>query len=100
MKDAEAVTFAAARLDRAGHLREDAAAQAALWADPAGRCLAIWRGKPLFDTREGMRLGWLPTGDPVVAAEPSPSIFLGLEDGAPRFARDLAQWDGDGAPAA
>lgn len=94
MRDAEAVTFASAALDRAAHLRSDPSAQIALWADPGALCLPIWRGKPLFDESEGLALGWLSTGDPVVAAEPGPAIFLGLERGKPLFARDLASWGG------
>jgi NAD+ diphosphatase len=94
MKDAEAVTFAAATLDRAAHLRGDAAAQAALVADPRALCLPFWRGRPLLDVRAGLALGWLGAAHPVVAAEGGPSIFLGLDAGAPRFARDLADWAG------
>ncbi len=96
MKDAEAVTFASGGLDRAAHLRGDAEAQAALWAAPAARCLAVWRGRPLFEAREDadLALAWLPPAHPVVAAEASAPIFLGLSRGAPLFARDLAAWPG------
>ncbi len=94
MKEAEAVTFAGATLDRAAQLRGDAAALATLEADPAARCLAIWRGRPLVDGRDGMALAWLPTRHPVFAAAPGPAIFLGRAAGAPLFARDLADWSG------
>jgi NAD+ diphosphatase len=94
MKDAEAVTFASATLDRAAHLRGDAAALAAMAADPAARCLAVWRGRPLFDTHGDLALGWLPPDHALFADEAGAPIFLGLAGGAPRFARDLAGWAG------
>ncbi len=97
MKDAEAVTFAGATLDRAAHLRGDPTALAALECDPRARCVAIWRGRPLVDTRDGMTLGWLPTAHPVFAAEVGAAIFLGLAAEIPHFARDLAAWTGPAA---
>lgn len=94
MRDAEAVTFAGAGLDRASGLRGDAAAIAALETAPEARTLALWRGRPLFDA--GQALAWLPAGHAVFAESPGAPIFLGLEDGAPRFARDLSGWAGPG----
>ncbi len=94
MKEAEAVTFAGATLDRAAQLRGDPAALAALEAGADARCLAIWRGRPLVDGGDGMALAWLPTGHPVFAGETGGAIFLGRLGGAPRFARDLAGWPG------
>lgn len=92
MRDAEAVTFAGAGLDRASGLRGDAAAVAAFEAAPEARTLALWRGRPLFD--QGAALAWLPVAHPLFAAAPGAPIFLGLEAGAPRFARDLSGWPG------
>jgi NAD+ diphosphatase len=92
MKDAESVTFAGGTLDRAAHLRGDAAALAA---DGAARCLALWRGKPLLDLGDAdspARLAWLALGSPVFAAAVEAGIFLGLDDGAPRFAREVPDW--------
>ncbi|MBP7001147.1 NAD(+) diphosphatase [Amaricoccus sp.] len=102
MRNAEAVTFAAAALDRAAHLRGDPAAQAALAADPAALALPVWRGRPLFDVSAEMRLAWAPPGHPVFAGETGESVFLGLLGDRPRFARDLASWPGPegGAPGA
>lgn len=99
MRDAEAVTFAGAGLDRASGLRGDAAGIAALEAAPEARTLALWRGRPLFEAGEAgaESLAWLPTHHPVFADGPGAPIFLGLHDGAPRFARDLAAWAGPGA---
>ena len=99
MRDAEAVTFAGAGLDRASALRGDAAALAALEATPEARTLALWRGRPLFEAVAAgeERLAWLPTDHGVFADAPGAPIFLGLVDGAPRFARDLVRWAGPGA---
>lgn len=99
MKDAEAVTFAGGRLDRAAHLRGDPEAQATLARVPGALRLPLWRGKPLFDTRAGLALGWLPAGHPILAGE-SGAVFLGLAPDGPRFAQDL-DWSGpeDGAEA-
>ena len=97
MKDAEAVTFAGATLDRAAHLRGDAAAQAAMEGDARARCLPIWRGRPLFETdATGAALGWLEPAHPLFGAANGRAIFLGLEGGAPRFAREIAGWPGSG----
>lgn len=104
MRNAETVTFAGGTLDRATHLRGDAAAQAEMGADIRARCLSVWRGKPLVDTRrEALRLGWLAMAEPLVAGAPGAAIFLGLgPDGTPHFARDVSHWPGpvDAAEAA
>jgi NAD+ diphosphatase len=78
-------------------LRGDAAAQAALAADPRARGLALWRGKPLLDTDDGLRLGWLPL-DAEVFAGAGPAVFLGIEGGAPRFALAVRDWQETPAP--
>ena len=98
MRDAEAVTFAGSRLDRASHLRADPAAQAALAADPRAVGLAVWRGRPLVDPA-ALRLAWRPLADPLFAAATGPAIFLGVADGAPLYAREIPDWD-DGPPPA
>jgi NAD+ diphosphatase len=93
MKDPEAVTFGGATLDRAAHLRGDDDAIAAMRAQPEARWVPFLGPKPLLDVREGaLRLGWLPLSSPVFATEGS-AIFLGLDAGAPRFARQIADWE-------
>lgn len=95
MRDAEAVTFAGGSLDRAAHLRGEAAALAA---DPRARCLALWRGKPLLDFAGPPRLAWLPLDAEVFRGGLDAAIFLGLDPGeapdagAPRFARAIPDW--------
>ncbi|MGY6632887.1 MAG: NAD(+) diphosphatase [Alkalilacustris sp.] len=99
MRLAEAVTFggtggsgAGAGLDRGAHLRADAAALAGLAADPAARVLPLWRGKPLIAGPGRDRAGWLEIGHVVAALAEEPALFLGLADGAPRFAVDVSGW--------
>lgn len=96
MKIGEQVTFGASGLDRAAALRGDADALAL--ALQKGRVLAVWRGKPLFQSEDGGLL-WLPSDHP--ALEPSDErVFLGLEDGRAYFAADISQWEpemGEGA---
>ena len=54
--------------------------------------LAIWRGKPLLwaDTREP---AFVPHDHPVFALADEEPIFLGLDDGKARFARDISNWE-------
>ncbi|NUB44720.1 NAD(+) diphosphatase [Fertoebacter nigrum] len=87
MRGAETVTFGGSGLDRAAERRGDAAAMAELWA--AGQVLPIWRGKPLLAGPDV--LGWLPPGHPVLA-QGGDAVFLGLDDGVPRFATDVSDW--------
>jgi NAD+ diphosphatase len=94
MRDAERVTFGGGGgLDRAAALRVDAARMAALQADPGTGVLPLWRGKPLL---AGDRLGLVPPGHPVLAAAAPDWLFLGIADGAARFAADLSGWEPSG----
>jgi NAD+ diphosphatase len=86
MKIAETVTFGGSGLDRNAPLRRDAAGLAE--ALKRGTILPVWRGKPLLD---GARPVWLPVGHPALA-EAGPPVYLGLDDGVPRFAADLSDW--------
>ena len=97
MKDAEAVTFAGGTLDRASRLRGDAAAQAALAPIRGrGRCRSGAASRcSLFG--DGTGLGWQPLGAALFRDAADEAIFLGLEDGAPRFARGIPDWPGLGA---
>ena len=86
-ESAAAMAFADSGLDRAAHLRGDAAALADLAA--RGRILPLWRGKPLI--REGHAAGWLAAGHPALALGEAP-VFLGLDDGQAVFAQDISDW--------
>jgi NAD+ diphosphatase len=96
MRIAETVTFGGSGLDRAAHLRGDAAAVEAMLRDPAARVLPVWRGKPLFagDPRD---LGWLAPGHAALSPADEAPAFLGL-DGGPRFAVDISAWQPEEIP--
>jgi NAD+ diphosphatase len=91
MQHAESVTFGGSGLDRAAALRGDGAAIGALMA--RGRVLPLWQGKPLVD---GDDLAWLALGHPALAMA-GPAVFLGLDEGIPRFAQDISAWQPDAA---
>ena len=97
MKHSESVTFGTSGLDRAAHLRGDAEALSSFLAGEAARVLPIWRGKPCLD-RETRALSWWPAGHEVFNAADEAPVFLGLDDGEPRFARDISGWDPDAIP--
>jgi NAD+ diphosphatase len=86
MRIAETVTFGGSGLDRHAALRRngDGLAQAL----DRGQVLPIWRGKPLII---GDQLAWVPAGHAVLALA-GPPIFLGMDEGTPRFAVDLSAW--------
>jgi len=86
MQIAETVTFGGSGLDRQAHLRKDPAALATALHD--GTVLALWRGKPLVAQD---RLVWLKPGHPALAQAES-QVFLGEDDGTPRFAADISAW--------
>lgn len=87
MRDAETVTFGGSALDRAAHLRADPAQLAKL--RESGTVLPMWRGKPLFQS--GERLAWMAPNSPVLAHS-GEIVFLGLDEGVPRFAADISDW--------
>ncbi len=89
MQIAETVTFGGSALDRAAQLRGDPGALAALLA--AGSVLPVWRGKPLFCGEGPGRAGWVPAGHSVLA-QGGATVFLGLDEGVARFARDISAW--------
>lgn len=92
MRHAEMVTFGGSALDRAGEVRGDPEALAALQADPAARAVLFWRGKVLIAPERPAELVRLPLDHPVLAEAEAPPILLGREDGAARFAFDISNW--------
>ncbi len=92
MRHAETVTFGGSALDRAGELRTDPDALVAAAADPAARTVLLWRGKPLVHTARPARLMRIKMDHPALGDAANPPIFLGREDGAPRFAHELSGW--------
>ena len=92
MRHAENVTFGGSLLDRAAGMRGDAAVIAAL--RDKGTVLPVWRGKVL---RDGAGLVWLGPDHPVLAGG-APQVFLGIDDGVPRFALDISSWQPEAEP--
>ncbi len=78
-----------ASLDRAAHLREDRDALIALRADPRARALPFRKRDPLLVGEDLGTLGWRRLDDPLVAG--AELIFLGLAQGAPRYAASLGE---------
>ncbi len=89
MQHSESVTFGGSNLDRGAQWRGDAARMAEFLA--TGSVLPLWRGKPLTD---GAGLVWIAPDHPVLTAA-GDSVFLGLDDGAARFAQDISAWQPD-----
>lgn len=96
MRLAETVTFGGSGLERAAHLRADTAALQDMWT--RALVLPVWRGKPLFLGGTYDALGWLPATHPQIAARQAGAIFLGQDEGGPRFAVDLSQWEPSALP--
>lgn len=79
--------YTGGRLDRAAHLREDAAWLAKTLADPASRFTLFWRGHALIEgdaTAPRAALLARPRG------QDAPWVFLGLLEGRPIFALDVS----------
>lgn len=91
MKHAETVTFGGSGLNRAAVGRADAATH---WADPATRCVVMWRGKPLVTPGKDALL-LVPTDHPIIADAAPDHVMLGVEDDGPLFAVDLSGWAPD-----
>ena len=97
MKNAESVTFGGSGLDRAAHLRGSDEKLADLLATDGAGVLAIWRGKPLLDLATRTPI-WLSNDHSVFSSADEGPIFLGLDEGLARFARDISGWESDEVP--
>ncbi len=92
MRHAETVTFGGSGLDRAGEVRGNKDAVAALAADQDARAILFWRGKVLIDPARPASLVKVPLDHPALADATGTPILLGREEGAARFAYDLSAW--------
>lgn len=91
MQGFDGMAFGGSGLDRAAHVRKDAATVADMLTE--GRVLPIWRGKPLV---ADAALVWL-RADSAVLGLGAPPVFLGIDDGVPRFASDISDWSPEAA---
>ncbi|MBL4926559.1 NAD(+) diphosphatase [Fuscibacter oryzae] len=90
MQLAETVTFGASGLDRAAALRGQPERIAELLQQ--GQVLALWRGQvPVDSGNAAGGLVWVPPGSRLLD-HAGPPVFLGLDDGIPRFAADISAW--------
>lgn len=94
MKRSEMVTFGSSNLDRAAELRGQEAELTRYVEAGAGRCLLLWRGKPLVHRSVPNALAFVPLNDRVLQAEGGPLILLGWEDEGDNliFASDISGW--------
>ncbi|NNE87287.1 MAG: NAD(+) diphosphatase [Silicimonas sp.] len=90
MKNAESVTFGGSGLDRAAHLRARPDKIAQLFEQ--GGVLPIWRGKPLLNTQTRQPI-FLPHDHTVFEHAVEDAIFVGIDEGTPRFARGISKWE-------
>lgn len=97
MRHAESVTFGGSGLDRAGNLRGLPEEISALLSGDGAGVLPIWRGKPLLDSATRAPI-FLAPAHPVFATADESPVFLGLDEGAARFAQDISCWDPDEVP--
>ncbi len=98
MKRAETVTFGTSGLDRAGELRGSPEKLDALLNANSSTVLPLWRGKPLISGAARDQIAWLPSDHTLFEHAKEPTVFLGLDEGIARFARDVSDWEPDELP--
>jgi NAD+ diphosphatase len=96
MKISETVTFGGSGLDRMAHLRGDADRIAEMLQAPGTEIIPLWRGMLLFDNQSFDRVLSLPAAHPVFDGAGA-TLFLGMDNGTPVFARDISERDLTGA---
>jgi len=91
MKYAETVTFGGSGLDRAAHLRGQAAELAT---SDGASAIVLWRGKVLLTAHDSVYR--LPMDAPILREAAPDMVFLGCENDTPVFAADVSGWMPDG----
>ena len=82
--------FTRSPLDRAAHLRGDAAWQAAARVSSEARLAAFHRLRPLVAGADSVEVAWLRGGHAHALVGEAPMLFLGLDrEGAPHFAFEV-----------
>lgn len=91
------LAFGAAALDRAAHIRADQSALTTLRRQGDAACIALWRGKPLMTPLSDgrARIEYLQMDHATLKDTPGSLIFLGIDQGSPRFAVDLSHLEID-----
>jgi len=84
------ILFGDSTIDRAAHLRNDADAQATLQAMTEAKVMPLWRGNVLVN--ETPEIAWLGFAEVAKANPRGDPLFLGLENGAPRYAMEISDW--------
>lgn len=87
--------YAGSPLDRAAHLRKNPATLDKLMAMPESLVLPLWQLKTLVTSGSSTSLAWQPVDGLTDGAEPTDTIFLGLDGEAGRFAISV---DGEADP--
>jgi NAD+ diphosphatase len=85
--------FAGAGFDRAAVLRRDAAWVADRMLDPATRFAPVWELKNLFGVGGEPRVRWLTPDEARPLLGAGTAVFLGMVDGAARFAVEVGHGD-------
>lgn len=85
------ILFGHTAIDRAAHLRNDAEAQARMRAAKEARVMALWNGNVLVD--EAPEIAWLSFDEVAETSRDAQPLFLGLQDGQPRYAVQISDWD-------
>lgn len=93
MEHSHTPAFGGGGIDRAAELRGDPGKLEELKARPDARTLALWRRKPLMTGDSGESAALVRFGHPILGDSVEEPIFLGLADGAPRFATDVSAWE-------
>ncbi|MXQ08467.1 NAD(+) diphosphatase [Alphaproteobacteria bacterium GH1-50] len=96
MRQGESVTFGTSGLDRAAALRADAARLGEMLAS-GPVVLPVWRGKPCLDAQTRAAF-WVSADHKVLTHADEAPVFLGLDNGTPRFAQDISGWDPEALP--
>ncbi len=88
----ENITFSGESFDRAAHLRGNPEALRALQASPDSRFMVLWRGRLLIDFSDTAKIVWMQPLAAMFDAASAEPVFLGLQNGAARFALDISEW--------